>query len=363
MILSHKDCSVSVNLVTPDMDGYGIGEAAKGLAHSLDAAGIPHARFSLGKDDLSQLPHALTIIHANPTQLHSDPVRRSLAPLLTQRERTIGYWAWESVNTFDPQNWPCFTLFREIWAPSRFASNCLARVSPIPVYTIPHAVHRPRTQVASHNRNADRPFTLLLVFDHLSLAQRKNPEASIKAVAAASAQSDCPIKLIIKTRNLPQQIKKELQLLLPESLAVRWVDRHLSRLEMDHLLGEVDALISLHRAEGFGLTLAEAMACGKPVIATDYSGNLDFMNADNSMLIPWLPVCVSVNERNHFSKGTLWAEADPLAAAAAIRELVADPLLAARLGQRAAETIGAHFSAEAIGRMLHRRLARAAMAW
>jgi hypothetical protein len=63
------------------------------------------------------------------------------------------------------------------------------------------------------------------------------------------------------------------------------------------------------------------------------------------------------------SKGTLWAEADSIAAAAAIRELVADPLLAARLGQREAETIGAHFSSEAIGRMLNRRLAWAAMAW
>lgn len=363
MFMMQKECLVSVNLVAPEMDGYGIGEAVNGLVDSLVAASIPHDRFSLGRDDLSQLPHAVTVIHANPTQLHSESVRRSLAPLLNKRERTIGYWVWESTNTFDMQNWPCFTLFREIWAPSRYASNCIARVSPIPVYTVPHAVHRPRTHEGSKNQSANRQFTLLLVFEHLSLAQRKNPEASIKAVAAAAAMSDRPIRLTIKTRNLPRHTKQELQSLIPESLPVAWVDGHLSRLEMDDLLGEVDALISLHRAEGFGLTLAEAMACGKPVIATDYSGNLDFMNGDNSMLIPWLPVCVSVNEPNQFPKGTLWAEADPLAAAAAIKTLTSDPMLADRLGRKASDAIRTHFSADAIGQILHRRLTWAAMGY
>ena len=112
-------------------------------------------------------------------------------------------------------------------------------------------------------------------------------------------------------------------------------DRVLSREESYGLLNACDAYVSLHRSEGFGLTMAEAMFFGKPVIATAYSGNLDFMSADNSLLIPYEMTPLTL-DHPVYRKGNRWAEPSVPAAAEAMRRLVEQPDLARSLGERAA---------------------------
>ena len=115
-----------------------------------------------------------------------------------------------------------------------------------------------------------------------------------------------------------------------------------------------DSYVSLHRSEGFGLTLAEAMALGKPVIATGYSGNLDFMDADTSHLVDYQ--LVPVRDGGPFYRGGRWAEPSIAHAAQVMRQVVDRPAEAHALGERARESVGELLSLEAAGRRMSRRL-------
>lgn len=334
-----------VNLVAPALEGLGLGEAANALEATLAASDIPYKRFQLEGDDLSILPYKTTIIHANPWSLLAEDVRPKLKELAHRRSHNIGYWVWESLNTFHRQWLSCVGLFREIWTPSSYSNACLARVLPIPVYTLPHAVKAPPTTTAQRRSKKPRQtFNLITFFEPLSLAQRKNPHGSLKAFSLVSKELRDRITLTIKTRDLSPRHRSELQSLLPADANVNWINAALTRAEVDTLLSKSDALISLHRAEGFGLVLAEAMALGKPVIATNYSGNLEFMNPENSLLVPWSPVCVSASLPYRFPKGTQWAEADQYYAASSIESLVLNGELAQTIGTAASVSIQQYLS-------------------
>ena len=133
------------------------------------------------------------------------------------------------------------------------------------------------------------------------------------------------------------------------------IDRVLSREESYGLMNACDCYVSLHRSEGFGLTMAEAMFFGKPVVATAYSGNLDFMSVDNSLLIPYektpLPRDYMV-----YRKGCVWAEPSVAAAAEAMRRVVGRRAEARALGERARQDVTAKLSLEAYGRRMRERL-------
>ena len=104
--------------------------------------------------------------------------------------------------------------------------------------------------------------------------------------------------------------------------------------QLGRLMQECLAYVSLHRSEGFGFTLAEAMVRGKPVIATAYSGNLDFMADDTALLVPWTPRRVG-KWNEPYPAGATWAEPDLEAAAAHLRWVVEHPDLAQAMGERA----------------------------
>jgi glycosyltransferase involved in cell wall biosynthesis len=117
-----------------------------------------------------------------------------------------------------------------------------------------------------------------------------------------------------------------------------------------------DCFVSLHRSEGFGLGLAEAMYQGKPVIGTDWSGNTDFMNAENSC-----PVRYSLERLDQsfgpYSKGQTWAEPDSDHAAWFMRRLVEDDSYRRRIAAAGQETIRSDYSPRAVGRRYLERLA------
>jgi glycosyltransferase involved in cell wall biosynthesis len=130
----------------------------------------------------------------------------------------------------------------------------------------------------------------------------------------------------------------------------------MSRGKVNGLIAACDAVISLHRSEGFGLILAEAMYLGKPVIATGWSGNMDFMTSSNSCVVPYELVTL---ERDHgyYKAGQRWAEPDVDAAASFLRRLVEEPAWAAEIGARGSRTIRTEFSPAAAGNRYRRRLA------
>jgi glycosyltransferase involved in cell wall biosynthesis len=119
----------------------------------------------------------------------------------------------------------------------------------------------------------------------------------------------------------------------------------MAREQLHSLLNECQIYISLHRSEGYGLTLAEAMALGKPVIATGYSGNMDFMNSENSILVPYDLVSVG-DDAFPYSKDARWAQPDIEFAARAMRELSLDSEKRTQLGGLALNDVTSQFTME-----------------
>ena len=182
-------------------------------------------------------------------------------------------------------------LLNEVWAPTRFIHRAFEpnhadprRTPMLPGMLPPVApANMPRT----HFGLDPSKFLFLFLFDMNSVMERKNPLATVAAFRQAFGGSrDVQLAIKVSRGDADPQNFARLQQACDEAGCVL-IDRVLSREESYGLLNACDAYVSLHRSEGFGLTMAEAMFFGKPVIATGYSGNLDFMSADNSLLIPY----------------------------------------------------------------------------
>lgn len=272
----------------------------------------------------------------------------------------IGYWAWE-LSQF-PDAWQgAFRDLDEIWAPSRFIQQAVADKAPCPVVWMPLAVEPVSSTLlarAYFSLPEDR-FLLLFFFDFRSFIQRKNPWAALRAFSAAF-QNDAlaPVSLVIKMNGMdacPKDYRAFLDSDAVRDPRVILLDRVMNDQEIKELVRLCDGFLSLHRSEGFGRGLAEAMYFGKPVIATGYSGNLDFMNPANSCLVDCTLIPVGVDEYP-YGAGQRWAEPDVEQAAWYLRRLVADSAYATRIGQQAASYIQTYHSFAAIGARYRRRL-------
>lgn len=200
----------------------------------------------------------------------------------------IACWSWE-LDTI-PAEWPSFEgLFDEIWTPTTFVADAMRTRFRLPVFDMPHSIEMPAVKTisrASLNVPEDH-FLFLFMFDLCSEVERKNPFGLIRAFRRAFAPEQ-KATLLIKTVRaaLEPTAFAELEA-AARGANIRVVNELADRGRTFGYLEMADAYVSLHRSEGFGLTLAEAMMLGKPVIATGYSGNLDFMNATNSWLVDY----------------------------------------------------------------------------
>jgi glycosyltransferase involved in cell wall biosynthesis len=201
----------------------------------------------------------------------------------------------------------------------------------------------------------DAAAVFLFAFDANSSIERKNPEAAVEAFSRAFG-TDRDVLLLMKVSNasrLPHRARlRDLTALVARRGAnVRFLFEDYTSEEMLRLISAADAYLSLHRAEGFGYTCAEAMAYGKPVVATNYSGNLDYMSPDNSYLVDCRETTVKVAD-GPFQRGSVWAEPDVEHAAQLLRQVALDPRQASERGQRARETVLATLSAGAVGTLV-----------
>jgi glycosyltransferase involved in cell wall biosynthesis len=334
----------------------GIGEGGRLLLSILDFAGIPVATISYSKTSSRQehpfedrgprgAPYDINILCINADMMR-DFVLKVGSSILDGRY-TIGMWAWE-IEDFPSALHDGFEFVDEVWAVSSFAAEAISRFSPKPVYTLPHPIVPPLIPEGVSRRSLGLPedrFVFLFLFDLFSVIERKNPFAVIEAFSKAFDPGEGPM-LVIKTINGQRRLKEleRLRAAAAEHPDVVVLDRYFGVDEKSALLSLSDCYVSLHRSEGFGLTLAEAMALGKPVIATRYSGNLDFMDDENSYLVDYTMVPITAEYEQPYLEGSMWAEPDVLMAASVMRRVLDYPDEAMEKGRRAAADVRTHHS-------------------
>jgi glycosyltransferase involved in cell wall biosynthesis len=343
----------------------GMGELARATVRALGSVRYPVATRDLDEapqrkadatvllDDASD-PLPFTIVHVNGPEA----VRlRGRLPRRGASGQRIACWAWE-LPSLPPEWSDAFALFDEVWTCSRYSAAAIGGASPIPVQTFwPALPEAAPARVERADLGLDpAAFTFLFMYDLFSETDRKNPVGLVEAFREAF-RADDRVRLVIKTSNGDLH-RDDLRRVVDAArdAPVTVMDRYLTRPEVLGLMQACDAYVSLHRCEGFGLTLAEAMSLGKPVVATYYSGNVDFMSPWNCFPVPYRLVPIQ-QQRGPYAKGQLWAEPDTGAAAALMRKIVREPELALEVAARGRADVLRQLSARACGERITERLA------
>ena len=270
-------------------------------------------------------------------------------------------WAWE-LELPQPMHVASAKYFDDIWTISNFTKACLEKEidRDIAVLKIP-----PSSLGCSKTRERSREeflipegsFVVLFFFDLFSSVGRKNPYAVIDAFNSSISDKEDAL-LIIKTINGDHHaVSDDYRRLREQSKPnIRIFNKLTTRDESMSLINACDVYISLHRSEGSGLTLIEAMSMGKPVIATNYSGNLDFMNDSNSLLVDW-EYCDLQGYYAGFGLNCKWANPDKGCAAAYLKLLYHNPELRQKIGTSAKEYIEKEWTHQRLGFQIADRLA------
>jgi glycosyltransferase involved in cell wall biosynthesis len=346
----------------------GVGEAARRTLRALRCASLPVALAdvsglqvnrsedpSLGRFDAGH-PHDVNLVCAD-VELHY-ALLAHLGEDFFRDRYNVGLWFWEQPRF--PRKWfDRFAWYDEVWVGSSFIAQALAPVSPIPVVRIPLVltVEEPGSRERGRRRLGARPDELvyLYLFDFHSHPQRKNPLAVVEAFKQAFAPSDS-VRLVLKCVN-EQSRPEDLALLRRRAAgsSVAIETGYWTAEEIRDLTAACDAYVSLHRSEGVGLTLSDAMALGKPVIATGWSGNMDFMNAGNSYPVRYELVELAENV-GPYRAGDVWAEPSVEHAAELMRRVFENPAEATARGEAARREIAACFSEEIVAGVIAQRL-------
>jgi len=360
-----------VNVVGFLRGELGIGESARLMLGALRAARVPCATVAINRHLASRQnarydDEATTTAGAFDTTLicvNADltPAVAAMIPDSLARSYRIGMWYWE-VEDFPATQHGGFDQVDEVWVASDFVRGAIEAQSPVPVRTVtPPLPQRgaPPTIARAELGLPERPF-FLFSFDYLSTAERKNPMGLVEAFTTAFAPGEGPL-MVIKSINADRRPgeAERLRLRAADAPDVLLLEDYLAATHRDALVALCDCYVSLHRSEGLGLTMAEAMAWGKPVIATGYSGNLQFMTDQNSFLVPWTPTTIPPGAEP-YPAGGIWADPDLGAAARLMRSVIDEPEIAAARGARAAADIATLHSPAAAGARIAAVLAESA---
>ena len=194
-----------------------------------------------------------------------------------------------------------FDFVDEVWAATDFVAAAIraARLKPVFTVPLPIAARRNLPNVTRSTLGLPERFTFLLVFDFLSIFERKNPLGLIRAFTQAFSADEGPV-LVLKSINGDRRLNEleRLRAEIADRPDIIVTDGYCSPEEKNALISLCDCYVSLHRSEGLGLTMAEAMSLGKPVIATGYSGNLHFMNSRQQLPGRLFDVCCTGGVRS-----------------------------------------------------------------
>ena len=322
------DKPFGVNLYGYAFGELGIGEDLRMAVAACEAAGIPYrvVNINAGQElrqadqELStqvdhskaQLPYAINVFCLPIFDVVS---RMYLAqgPDVFRNHYNIGWSPWEL--SVWPKDWKgAFDLLDEVWAGSPFSLAMYQKTTLKPCYLMPLAASVERVQkfTRKHFKLPVKPFLFLYVFDFNSHLNRKNPNALITAFQKAFPTYDRAIGLVLKIMNANPEDPQWIAFLkdCKADNRIEIIHRTMDRPEVLGLIQACDAYVSPHRAEGFGRTLAEAMLFGKPVVATNYSGNASYMDPELTLPVKYDLVSLSQGDY-HFIQSedkAIWAE-------------------------------------------------------
>jgi glycosyltransferase involved in cell wall biosynthesis len=366
----HID-DVSRNVRGVDVVGFftaehGVGEAARTLVSALRTTDVDISTINYTDtesrtehlfvtDDVSR--HHTLLMSINADQLVV--ARDRLGDHFFDNRYVIGQWFWE-LETAPAWYEPAWPIVNELWAPTRFIEEMLKKHAPsnVVIRHVPLPIVPPRIDdsLTRPRWNLDGRYMFLFVFDLMSIMKRKNPLGLISAYSKAFSETD-GAQLVIKTMNGDKR-SDDLALLLNAAASrsdITIINEVFTSTETSTLISLADCYVSLHRSEGLGLTLSEAMSLGKPVIATNYSGNTDFMADSNSFLIPWSRVSVGEGAGGYDPTAT-WAEPNEDAAVEAMRFVFKNQQEARIRGARAREDVLGGHSQVTAGAIMKSRL-------
>ncbi len=351
----RNDLPFGVNMVGAVGGASGLSEASRGVLAGLREAGVPVSVWDFeAQGERAPELYRINVIHANPNQLPE------LLFVLPEEQWTgcynIGFWVWELGRI--PEEWTKYLpLFDEIWTPTAFSAAAIKRSCEVPVHVIPHLVE-PVCDPAWDRKRWGLPedlFLVLIAFDCDSSVERKNPEGAVRAFCKAFSDPSEPIGLVVKARNMTAELEAGLKEMLGGREHVYVFTEDYPKAAVNSLVQASDVYLSLHRAEGFGLILAEAMYLGTPVVGTDWSGNREFMDSGTACLVEAELVEL---ERDYppFRKGSRWASPNEDQAAEYLRRLYEDRTYREGTAERARAAVREKLSLAATSAQIKARM-------
>lgn len=305
------------NLIGYATSPLGLGEDLRSFASMLEHLGVPFSVTDLPTESSGKVPYNwkyLTTEDYSNSIFFMSPMgcrdlHQKFPDLFTKPKTTIGYFLWELPDL--PEEFiPALQLVKHIWCPTKFVQKAFMAKSRQLTLCIPLPVNQVQAAGFDFREKLDIPkeaFVCLYIFDLHSTINRKNPQATTAAFLEF-AKDKPDVYLILKINRWQGRNPKELAW-LPKHPQIKLVTDTLMSAHLVDLYQSANCYLSLHRSEGFGRTLVEALQNNLALITTNYSGPADFVNSNNAYLVDWKPRKVLPGEYPH-SKGSVWCEPD-----------------------------------------------------
>lgn len=357
-----------VNLIGHIRGDFGLGESCRLVAGSIYYSGIPVAVINVPQNgsavetnlewtklEQDAYLYGINIIHLNPPELSNSLWK--LNPSSVRSRYNIAFWLWE-LPEFPPEWKYTFQMFDEIWTPAEFVSASIRRMTDKPVYTMPYGLPQPKTDPVYDRKYFGLPeedFLFLVSYDGNSVSARKNPIGAIRAYKAAFPPGSSGMGIVIKATHEKSEYLRELTEELRDCGSLTVLTDSYDKTAFNSLIRCVDVYVSLHRAEGFGLVMAEAMMLGTPVIATNWSANTEFMDEKTACLVDAALVEIE-KEIPPYHKGNHWAKPDEKQASELMLRLYEDTEFRKTITQNAIARLTEDYSVQRAAQRMSERL-------